>query len=260
MSLAIDTSTPAHTAIPITSTSSTTNAFSPPANSVIFLMVSVNGASNTSQKINSVTDTTATGLTWTQLVLDNIATAALGGCTTVWYAPCPSAQTAITVTANFNISTGGSGVNGAGSMIPVVFTGAAMKQTGNTSVRNSATAGTPSQTLVTQFDNSWVFAAIQDWTNATSPTTGGSQTNTINGDSCIVVNATSGDGWWIQSTTAQTNAQGTTVTINDTAPATIVHHFAIVEVMAQQPLPQNYQGVKIQDNGNGVMSAGERIR
>lgn len=140
--------------------------------------------------------------------------------------------------------------------MPVVLTGAAMKQTGNTSVRNTATTATPSQTLVTQFGDSLVFSAINNWTNSTTPVAGTAQTLTINGNLATNLNATDGDGYWVQVQTAVTPNAQTTVTNNDTAPTTVAHHHTMVEIMQQQPLQNNYQFVKV---GNG-MSVSEKIR
>jgi len=237
MALAIDSSTPAPDNVTrSTAAITTTNTFSPPAGSVIFLFISGTGPSPAAtQTVTGVSDNLGVHLGWALFTgsRDNVQSGILlGGNTEVWWAACPSAQSNMTVTVTFNSANSSSSSNPAGMIQPIVFTGAATTQNGNASIRNSTASATPSQTLVTSAANSWVFGIVQNFTNGTGPTAGASQTNTIDGTSSIVLNASDGDAFWVQTTNSTTSSSGTTVTLNDTAPTTIAHHFSMVEVLA----------------------------
>ncbi|HEY5138668.1 MAG TPA: hypothetical protein VIJ25_05040, partial [Methylococcales bacterium] len=234
MALAIDSSTPAPGIFIGTATSGTSASFSPPANSVIFAFFAMTGnVSASPQSVASITDSLGTHLQWNFYTgsRDNIAVGStLTGTTEVWWASCPSAQTNMTVTSTFTTSNNGTGSQPGCIMQLIVFTGASPTQTGNASIRNSTSTGTPSQTLVTSAANSWVFGAIQSWTTFVSPTVGTAQTITFNGNVAFG-GSTTNDSFWVQSKNATTSTSGTTVTINDTAPTGIVHHFSMVEVL-----------------------------
>jgi hypothetical protein len=234
MILAIHPSTPLLDNISKTGTSfTTTHAFSPPDNSVIFVFVACTGPVSGSQTVASMSDSLGGHLSWTLFTgsRDNITVSSLTGDTEVWWAACPSAQSNMTVTVNLAVANDSAGSDPAGIIQPIVFTGAAPTQNGNAAIRNSGTAATPSQTLTTSVNNSWVFGIVQNWTNSTGATAGSSQTNTINGSSAIVTNVSDLDAFWAQTTTAVTATSGTVVTLNDTAPTTIKHHFSMVEVV-----------------------------
>jgi len=235
MALAIDASTPAATSISNSGTTTASASFSPPASSVIFVFFAMVGATGvTAQSVNSLTDSLGSHLGWALFTgsRDNIRSGTtLDGDTEVWWASCPSAQTNMTITATYAIANGNASGNPAGIMQIVVFTGAATTQNGAASIRNSTASATPSQTLVTSTNNSWVFGTLQNWTSSTGPTAGASQTNTINGSSSILLNAGDGDAYWAQLQNAVTPTSGTTVTLNDTAPTSIAFHFSMVEVI-----------------------------
>ena len=241
MAIAIDTSTPVVTAVTNSGTTTTSAAFSPPANSVIFVFFALNGATGvTAQSVTAMTDSLGSHLGWALFTgsRDNIRSGStLDGDTEVWWASCPSAQTNMTVTATYAVINSNATVNPAGLMEVVVFTGAATTQNGNASIRNSTSTGTPSQTLVTSANNSWVFGVIQNWTSGTGPTPDANQTNAINGTSTIELDSTDGDAYWMQLQNNPTPASGTTVTIDDTAPTSIVFHFSMVEVLAAPTAP-----------------------
>jgi hypothetical protein len=196
MALALDASSnTAHVASNVTS--QTTAAFSPPANSVIFVAVAM-----IAPVIDSITSVTNTGtaLTWSLL---RRGSGSGYGMAEVWWAANPSAQTNITVTANF-ASASFTLSGGCGIMRTLVFTGAASTQNG-ASVGATGTAA-PSQTVVTTATNSWVFAAVNNSASTyTDPGTGQTtDASFVNG----------GDSWFTQRQNATTPASGTSVTMN----------------------------------------------
>src|SRR6185437_2150724 len=160
MAIVIDTSTPGPVTIAQASTTTTSGTFSPPANSVIFIFFAMTGpAALTVQTVSSVTDSLGAHLGWSLFSgsRDNIFSQGnLTGTAEVWWASCPSAQTNMTVTANYSQSNNSGGTSPSGLMQIIVFTGASFNQTGNSSIRNSTTTATPSQNLTTSANNSWV--------------------------------------------------------------------------------------------------------
>ena len=168
----------------------------------------------------TVTSISGAGLTW---VLVRRTNAQLGTAE-IWRAFAPTQLSNVTVQANLSQSVGASitivsltgvdttGVNGAG----------AIGATGS----GNANPGAPSASLVTTRDNSWVFGVGSDWNSATLRTIPSNQT---------MVNqylATQGDTWWVQRLNGPAGVAGTTVTINDTAPATDSYNLTIVEILA----------------------------
>src|SRR5262249_25498945 len=79
--------------------------------------------------------------------------------------------------------------------------------------------------LVTTRNGSWVFGVGTDWDNATARVLPSNQT--------LVHQylATINDTYWVQRLNAPTSASGTTVTLNDTAPAGDRYDLSIVEVL-----------------------------
>ncbi len=266
MALAIDSSTPAPHPInwTIEQPSGIQPAvFSPPAGSVIFVFFSISVALPDRQDIYGMTDSLTTSLNWQPYegALDCISTAtapALYGATTVWWAYCPSAQT--------NMSIAAYPVNDLSSNDPsglaqvVVFTGASPYQIGNVAVRRSRAAGTASLSLTTTYDNSWVFGVVSNYKNATGPTVGANQTTTINGASSVVTNSTDGLAYWVQRQNSITPSAGTSVTLNDTAPTSMKHHFSMVEVLPAgivvptQPILINAYDVGNNAAGDGTVT------
>lgn len=232
MSLAIDASTPAIIgSTPVAAAGTvTSNSFSPPSNSVIFMMVALDGnSSGTAQTLSSMTDNLGSHLSWAKLVTDGIVSGSLGGCAEIWWASCPSSQTGMTVTGTLlHATTGANSPDWA--MLPIVFTGAATTQAGATATRNSTATGTPSLSVTGTANGSWVIGIVQNYDSGTAPTVGSGQTTTINGHVAQELNATDGDGYWAQIQTATTG--GGTITISDTAPTAIHHHMVVAEVQA----------------------------
>lgn len=168
----------------------------------------------------TVTSMSGAGLTWALVRRTNVQL----GTAEIWRAFAPAKLSGITVQANLSQSvpasitvvalTGAdtSGANGAGA---IGATGSA-----------SANPGAPSASLVTTRDNSWVFGVGNDWDNAIGRSVPSNQT---------MVNqylATVGDTWWVQRLIGPLASAGTTVTINDTLPATDRYNLTILEVLA----------------------------
>ena len=144
------------------------------------------------------------------------------GTSEIWRAFAPTALSNATVTATLsqavvssitvasfsNVDT--SGTNGSGA-IGAIASG-------------SAGAGAPTATLVTTRANAWVFGVGNDFDNAIARTPGPNQT--------IVHQAlpSVGDTYWVQRVTNPAAASGTTVTVNDTAPANHRYNLTICEI------------------------------
>ncbi|HBG21062.1 MAG TPA: hypothetical protein DDY32_17800, partial [Desulfobulbaceae bacterium] len=136
----------------------------------------------------------------------------------------PSRLANVTVRANLSQSV-------AASMTVVSFTGVDTTGTNGSGAigatgSGNANSGAPTASLVTTRANSWVFGVGTDWDNAIA--------RTVPADQVLVDQylATVGDTYWVQRRNAPTPASGTTVTINDTAPATDRYNLTIVEVLA----------------------------
>lgn len=233
MTLAIDASTPALKLVPISGTSVASNTFSPPASSVIVLMVVTIGPSNVVSSVSSVTDSLGSHLTWglisgARCNTNNVGN--LGGTCEVWYASCPSAQTNMTVTPTYTNPAGGGGAN-EGFILPIVFTGADTTQNGAVATDPQTSAALPSKAVTTTRAGSRVIGCVLNYTNATGATVGTAQTTTINGNVIQVTNSTDADAAWGQMQNANTTSSGTSVTINDTAPS-VNHNMVVVEILA----------------------------
>lgn len=168
----------------------------------------------------TVTSVTGSGLTW---VLVRRTNAQLGTAE-IWRAFAPATLTNVSVRANLSQSvaalitivsftgTDTSGTNGSGAI--------------GTTGSGNANPGAPTASLVTSRNNSWVFGVGNDWDNATARTLGANQTMVRQ------YLASVGDTYWVQSQNTPTALSGTTVTINDTAPATDRYNLTIAEVLA----------------------------
>ena len=102
----IDPATPGPTAVLNNVTATTSPTFAPPANAVIYAVLSMDSASYAGP-ITSVSTITNSGtpLVWHLLGRNNASSSSTGGFVEVWWADNPSAQTAITATATFNMAT-----------------------------------------------------------------------------------------------------------------------------------------------------------
>ena len=162
---------------------------------------------------------TATGLTW-QLVR---RTNTQKGTSEIWRAFATTTLSNLTVTATISQSVAASitvmsfkgvdtsGTNGSGA---IGATGSA-----------NANPGAPTATLVTTRANSLVVGVGNDYENAIARTLGPNQT--------LVQQflSTDGDTYWVQRTTNLVPVAGTSVTINDTAPATDRYNLTICEIL-----------------------------
>ena len=90
----------------------------------------------------------------------------------------------------------------------------------------SAASGAPAASLVPTENNSWVIGVGNDYDNAIARTVG-------TGQSLVNQYLTpTGDTYWVQRQTNPVPLNGTTVTINDTAPTTDRFNLSIVEILA----------------------------
>lgn len=241
MALALHASTPAPTTWGMNTATATTASFSPPASSVIFIVVSTSMGASGSQQISSVTDNLATHLAWAQLksaggtaaIANPPESASWDGEVEVWWAVCASAQTAMTVTVTLNAPSFNVSGTAAGLLSALVFSGAASTQNGAVATTGTSSAsGAPSRTLTTAGSGSLCYGAVRDWTGASSPTTDSGQSTTLNAQSMVVKNSSDGDSWWLQGTTATQGSAGSIVTIGDSAPTGITYAMVAFEVLA----------------------------
>lgn len=164
------------------------------------------------------------GLTWTLLGDDNKQL----GDAEVWSARATGTLTDAKITAKANLDCWDE------ALTVVAYRDA----TGTGAVQTSdAPTGAPTGTLTTTQNNSWVWAAGDDWLASIPRTPGPNQT--------VVHSATDkvGDTYWVQSTDAPTPASGTAVTINDTAPTTDPYNYVLVEVLGRQVYPPTVTAV-----------------
>jgi len=85
-------------------------------------------------------------------------------------------------------------------------------------------SGAPTGSITTTQDNSWVWGVGFDPKAATNRTVGSGQ---VLFSQTKISTTTS----WVQSTTDPTPTAGTSVTINDTAPATHPYNLVLVEIL-----------------------------
>ena len=167
----------------------------------------------------SVTAVTGGGLTWTLVGRTN----AQRGDAEIWRAFAPTPLTGARVTGTLSQGVAGmitvmsfkgvdpSGTNGSGAIGAIASA--------------NALVGAPTATLVTTRDKSIVIGVGSDWDGQTARTLGPGQT--------LVSQylATDGDTFWVQRTTDPVATAGTSVTINDTAPANHRYNLTIVEIL-----------------------------
>ncbi|HEY6214888.1 MAG TPA: N,N-dimethylformamidase beta subunit family domain-containing protein [Vicinamibacterales bacterium] len=182
------------------------------------LLLALIGADDNSAG-NTVSGITGGGLTWTLVRRTNTQR----GTSEVWRAFATATLTNVSVTATL--------AQGAAASLTVVsYTGADASGTGGSgaigaTASGNANPGAPTASLTTTRANSWVIGVGNDWDAAKARTVGSGQT--------LVHQylATIGDTFWVQRTTSPTATNGTTVTINDTAPSTDRYNLTIVEVL-----------------------------
>ena len=168
--ITIDASTPALKTAS-SGTSIVSNSFSPPAGST--LVVPTGLGAGATRTISAMTDSLGSHLTWAKSasITNNQKEAG------IWLAQCPSAQTAMTITAT---------VSGSGANIltigVIVLTSAGGEGVTNTA---SAGSGTPSVTLAGTTSGSLILAQFTVDTT-TAPTIPSGQTNIHNGSTYVI--------------------------------------------------------------------------
>ncbi|MBX9768464.1 MAG: hypothetical protein K2X47_14415 [Bdellovibrionales bacterium] len=210
----------------------TSNAFSTTSpNQLILALVQGNTASTGA--VVTISGITGAGLTWVLVRRQN----ANNGTAEIWRAFATSTITSQTLTATFAINTGGSSHTALMSIIS--FSGADPSGTngsgaiGATAASGSA-SGTPSASLTTTRNGSWVVGSLFNWTNSTAPTVPADQTAFGN------LAVTGGGRYWSQRKNASTPSSGTSVTINVTAPTGIDYAEAICEVLESPASPAGF--------------------
>jgi hypothetical protein len=180
-------------------------------------------ASNVDPGATTVTGVTGGSLTWTLVRRTNTQR----GTSEIWRAFAPATLTNATVTATLsqfaaasitvmsfkNVDT--TGTNGSGAI--------------GATASASAPTGAPTASLVSTRSGSLVIGGGNDWDGQVARTLGAGQT--------LVSQflGTDGDTFWVQRTTNTIVASGTTVTINDTAPANHQYNLTLVEILPALP-------------------------
>jgi hypothetical protein len=196
----------------------TTAGFSTNATSELLLaFVSASDAAGGKASVSSISNTGG-ALTWVRV----LRTYVQGGTAEIWRAFAGAQLTGtVTVTLNRTVP--------ASSVTVMSFTGVATTGTngsgaiGATASANSV-AGAPTASLVTTRANSWVFGVGDDPDSAVARTVGPNQTMLHQ------YLAPNGDTFWVQRMDGKFPVAGTTVTINDVAPATDHYNLSIVEI------------------------------
>jgi fibronectin type 3 domain-containing protein len=212
----IDPSTPGPTAVLNNVTATKSPAFSPPANTVVYALFSMDSASyeGTITTVSTVTNT-GTPLVWHLLGRNNAASSSTGGFLEVWWADNPAAQTNITATATFSQATKNVSPP-VGDFQILVMDNAAADQSGAAWAQNSLLTNennAPYVNVTTTKPGSQVFALFDNWNNANTPAPGSGQSI-----QSIVLNTQDVDGYWLQRENAPTAVAGTTVLMNATDP------------------------------------------
>ncbi|HKV42898.1 MAG TPA: carboxypeptidase regulatory-like domain-containing protein, partial [Blastocatellia bacterium] len=197
------------------STSIATNAFSTTAGGELLLAFVatdyLSGANTT------VTGVSGGGLTWSLVVRSNTQP----GDAEIWQAVAPSPLSNVTVTATLSQKVE--------ALLTVMsFKGVSIPTAIGAIASEGSVSGAPSATLVTKGSNSWVLGVGNDYENATQRTPGPNQ-------SVVSQFLTSlGDTYWVQEQNGAIPSSGTSVSINDTAPARDMFNVAAVEILAGQ--------------------------
>jgi hypothetical protein len=188
----------------MTSPSLTTSA----ANELLVAFVASDGPAGGGQQTFTVT---GAGLTWTLAIRSN----GQSGDSEIWWARANGTLTSQTVTAT--PSHGGFH----GSLTVVAFAKAAGI---GVTAASSAASGAPDLSLANTGAGSWVYAVGNDWDNAIARTP-------VSGQVIVHqrVDTSTGDTFWVQSTTAP-NASAGTVDIHDSAPTTDLWNYAGIEI------------------------------
>jgi hypothetical protein len=191
------------------------------ANELLLAFIATDSVASSDRNV-TVRSVNGAGLTWVRVARTNVER----GTSEIWRAFAVSPLSNVTVAATLSqtvvssitvMSFAGvdtSGANGSGAVGAIGH--------------GNAHPGLPSASLVTTRNNSWVFGVGNDFDNALARTPG-------EGQSLVhQYLAPVGDTYWAQKQNAPTPLQGTTVKINDTAPAKDRFNLTIVEVLPAQ--------------------------
>jgi Fibronectin type III domain len=189
----------------LTSPSLTTSV----ANDLVVAFVAADGPVGSGKQTFTVT---GAGLTWTLAKRSN----GQSGDSEIWWARASGILTSQTVKAT--PSSGGFH----GSLTVVAFAKAAGI---GVTAASKAASGAPDLSLASTGAGSWVYAVGNDWDNAIARTP-------VSGQVIVHqrIDTTSGDTFWVQSTTTANTSAGT-VDIHDSAPSTDQWNYAGVEVL-----------------------------
>jgi hypothetical protein len=225
--VALDASTPPVATVANNTTSVVSAAFSPPANTVLYAVFSMDSLPGSGDFVSTVTNS-GTAMQWTQTNLENHTNNTnVGGYVQVFWAHNVNAQTGVKVTAKFNGPTKNV-VAPVGLMQVLVVDHARANQATAASRAAWNVTGTsaPSATVTTSVAKSLVFSVFDNWDSSTTPTVPAGQKVTS-----IVQNDADRDAYWLQARTAVT-ALPTAVTMNATAPSNIHWHEIAWEILA----------------------------
>jgi hypothetical protein len=200
------------------STTVSTSALSTTAANEILLAFVATDSLSPSMTVQSIS---GGGLTWNFVTRTNVQP----GTSEIWRAFASAPLSNVTVTATM------AGSVPAGSITVVSFTGADVSgsngshATGATGSGNSG-GGAPVASLKTTRNNSLVLGVGNDFTDAIARTLGTGQTMLHQ------FLSPTGDTYWVQRQSSPIPVNGTTVSINDTAPSGDQFNLAIVELLA----------------------------
>jgi uncharacterized protein (DUF2141 family) len=228
VALAVDASSPA-VAQNITAASTntaTTASFTPPANSLLVVLISGDTFAAGTNSTWTITDNLATHLTYTQRVYSSSTdTPTAGGSSLIYTAPVTTSA-AMTVSVT---DAGGSGTADLYVLVQVLTAGGTAPTVGANGKTSSNTASTSVAASYTATGaGSWGFAAVQDW-NASGTMTAGGTGNTI------IASATPNANFMSYGFARRTTADGvsgtaTTITVN-MGGSSSAKHIAALEIL-----------------------------
>ncbi len=202
------------------------NSFSTTStNELVLALIQIN--MNFTDVDASISGVTGAGLTWVRVAKWSAADGTNTAATEIWRAFAASTLTNQTATATISSSVAScdvlvtilsfsgvdtTGTNGSGAI------GATIRKNGNNN-------GTPTHSLTTTRNGSWVVGSIVNWSNSTAPTVPAGQT-------AFGAATIPGGGYlWSQRQNAATPSSGTSMSINITAPTGIDWAIVAIEVL-----------------------------
>lgn len=228
MALAIDTSSPAlATAAPSNSPeTATTASFTPPANSLLVVLVAGDSSSATTPTL-TVTDNLGVHLTYTQRVWANrVDSPSTDGHAAIYTAPVTSsAAMTVSVTNSSNTTPGSADL---ACQVQVLTDGGSLPTVGAVAKTASTTSGTAVSTSYTATAaGSWGFGAVSDW-NATGTMTAGTGCTMIGTPGTFTGLISYG---FVRRTTADGVSAASTTLATTLAAASTAKHIAAVEIL-----------------------------